>query len=79
MISTPYATLRESLGMPDDWQPDWAEHLEVRRHEEQTVYVAQPDRIDAAGLDELYKLSEIGWNITIDSQRLNRIRINLWQ
>lgn len=79
MITTPYATLREALGKEPDWQPDWAQRLEVRRHDDTTNYIAHPDRIGTDALTELHELANAGWNVTIDSQRLNRIRINLWQ
>ena len=79
MITTPYATLREALGKEPDWQPDWAQRLEVRRHDDTTVYVAHPDRIDTQAIDDLNQLQETGWQIIIDTQRLNRVRVSLWQ
>lgn len=79
MTSTPYRELRKELGHEDDWTPTWAQRLEVRRHGDTTVYLAHPETISADELTELARLHATGWQITLDSPRLNRLRIQLWK
>ncbi|MGO1735348.1 MAG: hypothetical protein ACTHZ9_03355 [Leucobacter sp.] len=77
MISTPYKQLRELLGMPDEWYPEWAERLEVRRIGGATHYYASPERLTTDDLAELHELITAGWGVAIDGPRLGRVRIEI--
>ncbi|SDQ49694.1 hypothetical protein [Leucobacter chromiiresistens] len=79
MITTPYKQLRDELGKPEEWRPSWAQHLEVRRHGERTIYSAKVEHLTADQLEELHALGLSGWDLRIDSPALNRLRIALWR
>lgn len=78
MISTPYKDLRAALGRPDEWHPEWAQHLEVRREAGVTIYTAHPRHLTAEHLTDLATISGTGWQVAIDSPRLNRLRVKIW-
>lgn len=79
MITTPYKTLTTALGRDEGWRPTWAQRLEVRRAENTTVYYSHPETLNADELTELEHLRTEGWNVALDSPRLNRLRIQIWQ
>lgn len=79
MISSPYKALKQALGHDEDWRPTWAQRLEVRRAENTTVYYSHPETLNADELTELERLTADGWHVALDSPRLNRLRIQIWQ
>lgn len=79
MISNPHVELREHLGKPHGWRPDWADRLEVRRYGNRTVYHAHPEQIEVPSMQELCQIADLGWTVTLDSPRLNRMRVSIWK
>lgn len=79
MITNPYLELRDLTGNKQGWHPEWAKQLQVVRTGNTTVYVSHPQELASEQLSELQQLTESGWQVEIDSQRLNRLRVKLWQ
>jgi len=76
VIDSPYRTLPTDLGKPDGWHPAWAQRLE-RQNNNGTTYVANPETLDRDDLADLLEITSQGWDIRIDSLRLNRLRIQI--
>lgn len=79
MISNPYIDLQRDLEQPEGWRPDWAVRLERRIIAGRSTYLSHPEQLDVDNLAELAQLEPLGWNVTIDSPRLNLLRITLWR
>lgn len=80
---TPYLLLRNALGKPEDWRPQWADHLSVKRGEGITVYIAEPYRLYPAAFRDFENLEAHGWNVIVDGQSLHNpgrtVRVRIYK
>lgn len=65
---TPYTLLRRLHEKPQDWQPQWADHLSVVRGPNGLVYVAEPYQLYPEAFRDFTLLEAHGWRVQVDGQ-----------
>jgi hypothetical protein len=65
---TPYTFLRSLNGKPQDWRPQWADHLSVVRTADGIVYVSEPYQLYPEAFRDFTTLEAHGWRVQVDGR-----------
>ena len=65
---TPYALLSDLYVKPDDWRPQWADHLSVVQTAGGIVYIAEPYQLYPEAFWDFCMIEAHGWLVQIDGQ-----------
>ena len=74
---TLYSELRAALKRPKDWVPPWATVIQAVSTGDGLQYLTHPAHLNHVDISELHALARGGWDVRIDSPRLNRLRITM--
>ena len=65
---TPYILLRNLYGKPEDWKPQWADHLSIVRTASGIVYLAEPYQLYPEAFNDFAVLEARGYRVQVDGQ-----------